>query len=1136
MRHIYTFAVIILLFGETLCTAELLNGAGATDLVLMPQVHDLYPKESVSISPDGKLLATTEKHRQLIQLWNIDGQLLRQWKENIVFGARFGNLGRFLASFMNHTVSLWDPENGKLLDVYHNPPEHPHIHIEDIAFSSDDRYMAVYGFLWDGTGNAAISIWDIKSRRLISTSFMNVPGQHILRLFFMPGDRYLLVFPGGVFELRNLQGQRISGWEADAVTDCSINRSKNEIACSSKDGITIWSPYGKLLNSFHISATKADRPRTPIKEIAYLTEDTLLTSTKKGFQGWDRNGRLLWEHFQPDGGAERSWMYSLLGTAASPDGNSIVLRTNIGPIEVWDVPARSLKGNFSKHANRSHSFDLFPDDDILTASLRRIDWTGIIKEDLSSKVTCPYIKQIPLLQGSDFREYSYKRKEGLVTGINSRANYILSSPDGTMVAISYVDGYVQLYDKQFNLLKRYPQKVDIVNSSFPPMAFSPDSKKLAIPQYNKVVVVEISSDEILSSIPLGKDGPPMNLQFFPDGRTLLLNSFNGNYKVIDSFTKDTLAVLTPRHSSVYNAAFITKEGIAGIPRFWASSQIFLWDINKGTLPPIITPELPCADIAAYDDNNDLIAVGGNCGTIGILNMSSRKWLKNLSKYQSSVTRIRFSLDGRYLFSSFSDGMIKIWNTANWEEVSLLSDTENEWIIFTPDGYFDASPHGGDLLAMVNGLTAYGIEQFAIRNNRPDLILERMGFGAPEQITYYQLLHKKRIDRLGFTEAMLNSALNVPEANIIKAVRDGKFINIEYELSDSKHPLSRFNIFVNNVPVFGPDGKRIRGRKARGIERVELGVGRNKIELSAVNSAGAESYRAFTYSEYKDKTPGDLYYLAFGVSRYRDSSLNLSYADKDVKDLEIEIQKMEKSYKRIYSRILINSDVTSENLRNAGAFLKDATVDDTVILMIAGHGGHSKGSRPDYYYLPHDADPDSLEKTGIPFEDIEGILADISSRKKILLIDTCESGELEEGVFTQHLALAKERGITARTYRKPARMGGKGEEPRRGYLSERNRFIYNNLARRTGAVVFSSSGGKEMSYESSDIMNGFFTEQVINALSDKTADINADGMISMQELKAYVREAVSNDTGGLQNPSIDRDNLSQEIELPVLITH
>jgi hypothetical protein len=97
---------------------------------------------------------------------------------------------------------------------------------------------------------------------------------------------------------------------------------------------------------------------------------------------------------------------------------------------------------------------------------------------------------------------------------------------------------------------------------------------------------------------------------------------------------------------------------------------------------------------------------------------------------------------------------------------------------------------------------------------------------------------------------------------------------------------------------------------------------------------------------------------------------------------------------------------------------------------------------------------------------------------------------------------------------------------------RDRFIYNDLARRSGAVVFSSSRGGELSYESPAWQNGLFTEELVRALTTSVAELNGDKVVTARELRRHVSEAVGRLSKGAQNPVVDRDNIHQHISFPI----
>jgi len=305
-------------------------------------------------------------------------------------------------------------------------------------------------------------------------------------------------------------------------------------------------------------------------------------------------------------------------------------------------------------------------------------------------------------------------------------------------------------------------------------------------------------------------------------------------------------------------------------------------------------------------------------------------------------------------------------------------------------------------------------------------------------------------------------------------------------------------------------------------------------VSCLNERGAESYRAVTYLDGAVEGKGDLYFLGFGVSKYRDASLNLQYSDKDARDLAATFGRME-GYGKVHTKLYLNEEVTPEAIAGAKSFVSGAKPEDTFVLFIAGHGVHDEDAEATYYFLTHGADLANLAGTAANFESIEELLQGIAPRKKLFLMDTCESGDKEESVATGYLAVAQSRGIKARTTRGIAvkaagAASGTAPEPPRTYLADRSRYIYNDLARRSGAIVFSSCRGGEFSYESEAAGNGFFTKEILNALGGKV--VTETGQVSVDGLRSYVSKAVAERSGDLQHPTVDRDNLYQKFGFPV----
>ncbi|MBU3917544.1 caspase family protein, partial [bacterium] len=383
-----------------------------------------------------------------------------------------------------------------------------------------------------------------------------------------------------------------------------------------------------------------------------------------------------------------------------------------------------------------------------------------------------------------------------------------------------------------------------------------------------------------------------------------------------------------------------------------------------------------------------------------------------------------------------------------------------------------------------------------------------------------------------------------------------------------------NIFVNDVPIFGAYGKPISGHQVALNEQVELTSGKNKIEISCLNEKGAESYRALTNANYDQMVEKDLYFIGFGVSKYKNSELNLKFAHKDAKDIATTLSKIKKQFHKVRVKTFLDDQVTLDAIKNAKSFLADAKVDDTFILFIAGHGVHDTDKEATYYYLTHEADVENLSQTAANFDLVEDLLQGIAPRNKLFLMDTCESGEVEDTIQEQYFSMANTRGIKARTTRaiklslkkkesksvetsvcaneqgqRGIKLTGKSQSaeapkadqtacatPRkwdRSFLIQKDRYVYNDLIRRSGTIVFSSSKGGEFSYESEKIENGYFTEEIIKALTGKQADTDNDGMVNTDELRKFVSTEVPKYTQNQQHPTVDRDNIFLKFALPLV---
>ncbi|BDX39138.1 hypothetical protein CYCD_24930 [Tenuifilaceae bacterium CYCD] len=476
--------------------------------------------------------------------------------------------------------------------------------------------------------------------------------------------------------------------------------------------------------------------------------------------------------------------------------------------------------------------------------------------------------------------------------------------------------------------------------------------------------------------------------------------------------------------------------------------------------------------------------------------------------------------------------LEVYDQLGTNLICKIMNAGKDWLCFTPDGYFESSNLGGQLVTMVNDCKGYGIDQFAVQKNRPDIIIKRLGCTDNQLIEHYHKQYLKRLKKINLNEKDTISELNFPEAEIASSTINSNNISLNITFKDSKYSLTKYHIYVNDIPVYGVNGKNINGKSVTVSETVPLSNGSNKIEASCVNEKGVESYRAMLYTNYKGQAKGSLYLLAFGVSKYNNPKLNLQYADKDALDLSKVIENYKgKGFTNVYTKVLTNEQVTPDAIKASKDFVKSAKPDDTFILFIAGHGMHDSDPEATYYYLTYNTDLKDLKGTAANFETIEDLLQGIPPRNKLFLMDACESGEIDEETFENLSGFQnlKGLGIASRGFKTTSSQSTNNEQrtTKRNYLYQKDRYIYNDLVRRSGAIVFSSSKGGELSYERSDIENGLFTEYIMKALTTTEADKDGNGIVSTDELREYVSAQVAKASGDLQHPTVDRDNIYQK---------
>ena len=231
----------------------------------------------------------------------------------------------------------------------------------------------------------------------------------------------------------------------------------------------------------------------------------------------------------------------------------------------------------------------------------------------------------------------------------------------------------------------------------------------------------------------------------------------------------------------------------------------------------------------------------------------------------------------------------------------------------------------------------------------------MGYPDTSLIKSYKKAWQKRIKKLGFdTTSFTEGSLRVPEADIlnrdsIQYDQTSNKLFLKIKAKDNSTLLDRYNVWINEVPLFGVKGISLKNQNIKQFEKtvtITLSDGTNRIETSVTNIGGLESYRIPLDVKYipPHATKEILYFIGIGIDHFKDSRYNLSWSVKDIRDLA-------RNFKKMYGKecivdTLFDKDVSIQNVETLKQELLVSTENDKVIIVYSGHGLLSK----DYDYF------------------------------------------------------------------------------------------------------------------------------------------------------------------------------------------
>jgi WD40 repeat protein len=526
--------------------------------------------QSVAFAPDGSTVVSGMLDRPERQLWDVaSGQLLRTLTMSVPASANclcFSPDGAQLACAGGPDVELWDVAGGRLLRTLEGhrilgAGFTDFLQVTSIAFSPDGRTLAA------GSVDQTIKLWDPGSGRGLR-SLKGHTGA-VNGLAFSPdGTRLASASTDRTIKLWDVASSdevgSIRGHTA-GVNSVAFSPDGTRLASAGGDQVKIWASTGNLEQTPSLGKDHQGPPTV-------FSGDGKWLALSSNFNSFLLDSVEVWD-------ISHGWRRHLLLDQAffgafSPDGTRLATRFRDTTVKLWDLTSGQALRTLNTGTRPTYFVSFSPDGAILASG----SGNAVKLWDLTSG---------QVLQTLDCA---------------GRASFITFSPDGKHLA-SRVEKQPSGYEVK---LWHVASGREVHSSKALGLAISPDSRTLALGDYEKTVrLFDLAEGKVLHTLE-GHGGNVIEVTFSPDGRRLASHAVGGMVKLWDVVRGRELFTIigSTRGGGINLTMGFDRDGT----RFFATSPdgMNVWDA--------VTGDHLCAvpvkgAVLAIDPNGRQIATG-----------------------------------------------------------------------------------------------------------------------------------------------------------------------------------------------------------------------------------------------------------------------------------------------------------------------------------------------------------------------------------------------------------------------------------------------------------------------------------------------------------------------------------------------
>jgi WD40 repeat protein len=585
----------------------------------------------------------------------------------------------------------------------------------------------------------------------------------------------------------------------------------------------------------------------------------------------------------------------------------------------------------------------------------------------------------------------------------------------------------------------------------------------------------------------GHSGHVTSVAFSPDGRVVLSGSRNGrnafaiNRKLWEDDLVNTLKlwdVASGReirsfigHSNNVSSVAFSPDGRSALSGS-SDKTVKLWDVASGREIRTFMGHSDAVTSVAYSPDGRLALSGSADKSLKLWDVASGSEFRTLAGHLHWVTSVRFSPDGRSVLSGSWDGTVLNWDINTGKEIAqFVSFTDGEWVVITPEGYYNSSENGDKHLNVRIGNNVYGVNQYREAFYRPDLVKIALAGGSLKDFRGIASVKQPP------SVSIVNT---VGETNKDEATITVKLLDIGGGIGDIRLYLNGSAVILDSGSISKVQEKTESGSVYKSY-RVKLTSGLNMIRAIAFNAdntmQSTDAVRQIK-ANFKAISKPSLYALVIGINEFKNPKLKLNYP---VADAELFASTLENGASRMFEKVIIKKllggpETTNENIVRELKAFQSLKPDDLFVFFVASHGTVDDG---EYFLITSNVGSTRTEKLktdAISQTVFKELISNIPTTKKLLVIDTCNAGALGDAVQVAMLT----RGMSEDTAMKV-------------------------LSRAVGSTILSASTSVQEALEGYK-GHGLFTYVLTEGLSGK-ADKSRSGYVKTTELADYVDNEV-----------------------------